>query len=176
MSEFTRQEERFDVVDSADVVIGSATRREVHERRLLHRAVHIVVYNAAGEIFLQLRSPLKDRCPNCWDCSCSGHVDSGEDYETAALRELGEELGLKDRSLTMRPFAKLSARPETGEEFIQLYVLGPIEGPFDLNAEEISEGRFFSLVEVDALVREKGETWLRRLVFGGWSTGQKWRD
>ena len=36
-------DEIFDVVDENDRVVGRATRAEVHRRRLLHRAVHIVV-------------------------------------------------------------------------------------------------------------------------------------
>ena len=50
-------EEIFDVVDDRDEVIGQAPRSEVHRRQLRHRAVHVLVLNARGEIFLQKRSP-----------------------------------------------------------------------------------------------------------------------
>ena len=69
-------DEIFDVVDEADEVVGTETRREVHRRKLLHRAVHILIYNSKGEIFLQKRSMSKDSCPGLWDSSASGHVDS----------------------------------------------------------------------------------------------------
>ena len=37
----------------------------------------------------------KDTFPGAWDSSSSGHVDSGEDYDDCAVRELREELGLR---------------------------------------------------------------------------------
>ncbi len=89
-------EDIFDIVDEQDRVVGRAPRREVHAKNLHHRATHILVHDAAGRVFLQRRSLTKDTFPGCWDSSCSGHVDTGEDYETAARRELGEELGWHD--------------------------------------------------------------------------------
>ena len=87
-------EEPFDVVDAQDRVIGRAPRREVHARRWRHRSIHVLVFNAAGRVFLQKRAQSKDSCPGRWDSSCSGHLDAGEDYDAAAVRELGEEIGM----------------------------------------------------------------------------------
>ena len=36
----------------------------------------------------------KDSSPGLWDSSCSGHLDTGENYDSAAVRELSEELGV----------------------------------------------------------------------------------
>jgi isopentenyl-diphosphate delta-isomerase type 1 len=135
-------DELFDVVDAADRVVGRASRREVHAGGLLHRAVHVLIHNAAGRFFLQRRSPGKDTFPGCWDSSCTGHVDAGEDYAEAARREMGEELGWRDPTLALRPLLKLGPCPETGHEFIQIYLAGPVEGPFTLHPGEISEGRW----------------------------------
>ena len=147
-------DELFDVVDLNDQVIGQAPRREVHARHLLHRAIHVLVHDADGRLFLQRRSLSKDTFSGCWDSSCSGHVDAGEDYPVAARRELGEELGYDDAALPLRPLLKLPASPATGHEFIQIYLLGPIAGPFDLNPAEITEGRWFTPTEIDTLLRE----------------------
>jgi isopentenyl-diphosphate delta-isomerase len=144
-------DELFDVVDRDDRVVGQAPRREVHARNLLHRAVHVLVHDARGRIFLQRRSLAKDTFPGCWDSSCSGHLDAGEDYVTAARRELGEELGWHDAALPLRPIVKLAASPETGHEFIEIFLLGPVEGPFTLHPDEISEGRW---IEPGALAAE----------------------
>jgi isopentenyl-diphosphate delta-isomerase type 1 len=146
--------ELFNVVDAQDRVIGIAPRGEVHAKNLLHRATHVMVHDAAGRLFLQRRSPGKDTFPGCWDSSCSGHLDAGEDYPAAARRELGEEIGWHDASLPLRPLVKLEACAETGHEFIQVYLLGPVAGPFDLNPAEISEGRWFAPGEIDTLLRE----------------------
>jgi len=147
-------DELFDVVDAGDHVISQAPRREVHARHLLHRATHVMVHDAKGRLFLQKRSLSKDTFPGCWDSSCSGHLDAGEDYLTAAWRELGEEIGWHDQTLPLRPLLKLPASPETGHEFIQIYILGPISGPFELHPGEISEGRWMLPVELDRLIAE----------------------
>jgi isopentenyl-diphosphate Delta-isomerase len=150
-------DELFDVVDLSDEVVSQAPRREVHARNLLHRAVHILVHDASGRIFLQQRSMTKDTFPGCWDSSCSGHVDASENYPVAARRELGEEIGLYDETLPLRPLLKLPASLETGHEFIQIFVLGPTSGPFDLNPEEITEGRWVTPDELDLLIRQDSD-------------------
>src|SRR6476661_9501954 len=88
-------EEVFDVVNDRDEVIGQERRSEVHRRGLQHRAVHVLVFNSRGEVFLQKRSMKKDTFPGAWDSSASGHLDTGEDYDVCAVRELREEIGLK---------------------------------------------------------------------------------
>ena len=66
----------------------TATRHTVHREKLLHRAVHIFVFNQRGELFLQRRSQWKDMHPRCWDSSAAGHVNSGDNYDDTAPREL----------------------------------------------------------------------------------------
>src|SRR6478672_13109465 len=88
-------EEVFDVVDEQDQVIGRERRSEVHRLNLRHRAVHVLVFNSQGEVFLQKRSMSKDTFPGAWDSSASGHLDCGEDYDACAIRELREEIGLR---------------------------------------------------------------------------------
>ena len=139
-------EEYFDVVNERDEPVGRATRREVHARKLWHRAVHILVFDAAGRIFLQKRSMKKDISPGLWDSSCAGHVDAGEDYDTAAVRELGEELGLQ-LAETPERWLRLESRPETGWEFCWVYRLTH-EGPFTLHPEEIETGEWLTMDEV----------------------------
>ncbi len=132
-------DERFAVVDEGDRVIGDAPRGEVHANNLRHRAVHILLFNRAGELFLQKRSRLKDRHPGVWDSSAAGHVDAGEEYDEAAGRELKEELGI---STELERVVKLPASERTGEEFIWLY-RGHHDGPFQLAAAEVECGEFF---------------------------------
>ena len=45
------KEEIFDVVNERDEVIGHEPRSEVHRLGLMHRAVHVLVFNAAGQVF-----------------------------------------------------------------------------------------------------------------------------
>ncbi|WCJ58969.1 NUDIX domain-containing protein [Fontisphaera persica] len=145
-------DEMFDVVNEQDEVVGQAPRREVHARRWRHRAVHVLVFNRRGEIFLQKRSLRKDNHPGVWDSSASGHLDAGEDYDHAAVREAEEEIGLRLSSPPARLF-KVSACPETGMEFVWVYRC-EAEGPFSLNSEEIDEGRWFAAEAVDRWLAE----------------------
>lgn len=146
-------DEIFDIVNERDEVIGQAPRREVHARGLWHRAIHVLVFNARGEVFLQKRSMLKDTAKGKWDSSTSGHVDSGEDYDMTAVRELREEIGLAVSQPPRRLF-KLSACAETGWEFCWIYRCES-EGPFVLHPEEIETGGWFAPEFVSQWVVQK---------------------
>ena len=145
-------DEFFDVVDERDVVVGRATRREVHARGLWHRAVHVIVTNSEGRVFLQKRSMAKDISPGKWDSSCSGHVDSGEDYDAAAVRELGEELGL--RAAVPARWFRVEACEQTGWEFVWVYRLRD-DGPFELQASEIERGEWLLPDEITLRMRRR---------------------
>jgi len=135
-----KEEELFDLVDELDRPVGRAPRREVHARGLRHRAIHVFIFDRRGRLFLQKRSALKDMSPLTWDSSCSGHVDAGEDYDQACVRELGEELGLT--GVLPQRWLRVEACAETGNEFVWLYRLEH-EGPFVLQPEEIEEGQWY---------------------------------
>jgi 16S rRNA (adenine1518-N6/adenine1519-N6)-dimethyltransferase len=132
-------QEVFSVVDADDNVIGAATRSEVHGNNSRHRAVHILIFNPAGELFLQKRSAWKDRHPLLWDSSAAGHVEAAEEYDATAARELSEELGINP---PLRRVAKLPASDQTGQEFIWIYA-GTWDGPIRFDRSEIEAGGFF---------------------------------
>jgi isopentenyldiphosphate isomerase len=146
-------EEIFDVVNERDEVIGHAPRKEVHASGLWHRAVHVLVFNARGDVFLQKRSMLKDTAKGKWDSSSSGHLDTGEDYDACAMRELREEIGLTLKQPPRRLF-KVNACKETGWEFCWVY-LCEHEGPFTLQPEEIETGAWFDPAALTRWVAEK---------------------
>jgi len=148
-------EEWFDVVNDRDEVIGRELRRTVHARGLWHRAVHVLVFNRAGHVFLQKRSMLKDLSPGLWDSSCSGHLDSGEDYDAAAVRELAEEIGLTVPTPPPRWF-RINACAETGWEFVWIYRLAH-EGPFTLHPEEIETGAWIAPAELMTRIAARPE-------------------
>ena len=156
-------EDIFDVVNEWDEVIGRKPRREVHRLGLLHRAVHVLVFNSRGQIFLQKRSMKKDRQPGLWDSSASGHVDSGEDYDTTAVREVWEEIGLRLVKTPTRLF-KIDACEETDQEFVWVYRCEN-EGPFELNREEIEKGDWFSPEEVTGWTEKKPQEFASAFLF-----------
>ena len=146
-------EEMFDVVNERDEVIGKKLRREVHRDGDKHRAVHVLVFNSRGEVFLQKRSMSKDTFPGAWDSSSSGHLDSGENYDAYAIRELREEIGLRLEARPKRLF-KINACLETGQEFVWVYRCES-EGPFILHPEEIETGDWFKAETINRWMAER---------------------
>jgi isopentenyl-diphosphate Delta-isomerase len=155
-------EEIFDVVNARDEVVGKRPRSEVHRLGLMHRAVHVLVFNARGDVFLQKRSMSKDRQPGLWDSSASGHLDTGEGYDACAVRELREEIGLQLDSAPMRLF-KLPASEETDMEHVWVYRCAA-EGPFTLHPEEIETGGWFTPGKVNRWMKEKPQEFASALL------------
>lgn len=154
-------QELLDVVDENDRVIGVQSRGEIHAQGLMHRSVHILVFNSNAELFIQKRSMSKDNHPGRWDSSAAGHVDSGEDYYSCAIRELGEELGIKAMP-SLEQLFRLSASPVTGMEHCIIYRCNH-NGPFELQAEEIDEGLWVGLSDMDRRVSEEDPVMTRVL-------------
>ena len=141
--------ELVDIVDERDRVVGRTTRAEMRIRRLLHRAVYVLVLDSTRRIFVHQRTATKDVYPGRWDVTIGGVVAAGETYPAAAERELGEELGLT--GATLAPLGPVHYEDEAtrvyGAAFLVVH-----DGPVVLQVEEIVEGRFMSLAEAERLV------------------------
>lgn len=92
------------IVNDNDEIIGAAEKSEARKQGQIHRLVRMLLHDGHGNILLQKRHPEAQDSPNCWDFSAAGHVDEDEDYETAANRELEEELGLSN--IPLQPLFK----------------------------------------------------------------------
>ena len=147
-----RGDEIFDIVDADDRVIGQAKRSDAHAQRLRHRSTHVLMYNSSGKVFLQKRSMAKDSSPGRWDSSCSGHLDTGEDYPAAAVRELREEIGIVTTPDKLVQRLRLRPQPDTGWEFVSVFTLQSDEAP-SVNPAEIEKGDWFLPDEISAAMR-----------------------
>lgn len=140
--------EYFPIVDSAGNVISKASRTECHSGSfLLHPVVHLHVFDAAGRLYLQKRADNKDIQPGKWDTSVGGHVDYGEDIETALMREVREELGITDFEPVF--ILRYEFRSEREAELVHSYYT-VYEGEITPDIAEISEGRFWELNEINS--------------------------
>lgn len=138
--------EIFDIVDEKDQPVGQASRQEVHGNpSLIHRVAHVLVFDDSGELFLQKRSLNKDVQPGKWDSSVGGHVDKGESYHDAALREMREELGIDGVKIEF--MYKYLHRNDYESEYVSTYRC-LWDGPIDIQREEIDEGRFWPLEKI----------------------------
>ncbi len=144
--------EVFDVVDEEDQPVSTATRAEVHEKGLIHRAVHVFVTNKNGDLWLQKRSILKDMNPGLWDSSVSGHLDQGETYRAAAVREISEEVGITDSIEGDLEFlTKVLPSERNGWEHVHLYSL-QYKGALRFPASEIETMMAFPIKELDTWI------------------------
>jgi 16S rRNA (adenine1518-N6/adenine1519-N6)-dimethyltransferase len=146
-------DEPFPVVDEKDRIRRYASRSEVHGNNLRHRAVHIFIFNEAGDVCLQQRSRWKDRHPSKWDSSAAGHVTGGETYDATARRELKEELGV---DVPLERIFTVTASPRTDHEFIWVY-RGVITGDLAPNKCEIETGVFLPPAVVDGWTSARPE-------------------
>lgn len=139
-------DEPFDVVDENDQPVRIVPRSVVHSEQLLHRAVHILVFNTRGELLLQKRSAWKDREPLKWDSSAAGHLEVGETYAAAADRETLEELGISPQLVSL---GKIRACSNTGREFVEVFT-GVHNGPFVLPPSEVEGALHFGVESIRA--------------------------
>ena len=147
---FMPGEEQLEIVDEAGRVIGRALRSECHGNpALIHRTVHVLVFNTKGELFLQKRAEDKDIQPGKWDTSVGGHLDIGEGYEEAAVREMLEELGIDNVPLT--PLYAYPMRNEIESENVRTYRC-TYDGPITPDPTEISEARFWTMEEIERVL------------------------
>lgn len=138
-------EELLDVVDENDEVVRQEKRSIVHDEKLLHRAVHILVFNKKKEVLLQKRSVLKDNFPGHWDTSAAGHMGAGESYDSCAVRELKEELSI---DAELQHIATLEPCSNTGWEFIGLYV-ARYDGALRFPCSEVEHTLWFGMDQLN---------------------------
>ena len=88
-------DEYIDIVTETGEPTGKiALKSEAHKHGWWHNTIHLWLYTKKGGILLQQRSHKKSIFPLLWDVSAAGHIDAGESFISAAVRETKEELGL----------------------------------------------------------------------------------
>lgn len=88
--------EYLDIISENDQIIGSKPRSEVHRDGLLHREIHIWLFDEEGNIYFQKRPPDAPSA-GLLDATIGGHVRTGETYTGALVRKTAEEAGIQTK-------------------------------------------------------------------------------
>ncbi len=83
--------ELLNVYDASGVVVGSMQRGEGKAMGFAAGAVQMLLVNQEGLVLLQRRREDKEN-GGLWDKSVGGHVQAGESFDDALIREANEEL------------------------------------------------------------------------------------
>lgn len=151
-------EELVDIVNEKNEVVGKAKRGEAHSKGHIHRALSVLIIHSEGKVLLQQRSKHTKVHPLSWDLSISEHVLSGESYEDAGKRSVKEELGVE---VEVKPVSKTSLQkrkykfPEKViyENEIVMMLAATHNGPFEIDTIEVSQVEFFSIEEIEAMIK-----------------------
>ena len=81
-------DEWLEAVDENDNVVGRVLRSQAHRSKILHRAVHVLLFEQGGRVILQQRDNLKSINPARWTSTISGHVASDQGYDSTADQEM----------------------------------------------------------------------------------------
>lgn len=130
------------LVDEFDRATGSCEKLETHRRGLKHRAFSVFVFNSAGRLLLQKRSPLKYHSGGLWTNTCCGHPRPGEQTQAAACRRLKEEMAIECELRETFQFSYRAALQDdlTENEFDHVFV-GTSDAIPSPHPAEVSEWR-----------------------------------
>ncbi len=146
-------EEWFDLVNEKNQVVGKAPRSQIHGNpNMLHRVVHLHIFNEQNSLYLQKRAAGKDLYPGYWDTAVGGHIEAGETIESALVREADEELGIKVKEI--RPLFSYIMRNQYESEMVFSFRMR-YSGPFRLNRQEVEVGRFWNIQEIKNSIGQK---------------------
>ena len=107
--------------------------------------VHLHLFDASGNLYLQHRPAWKDIQPDKWDTAVGGHVDLGESVADALKREAAEELGVTD----FEPEFLLSYTFRSEREQELVYVFRTVYNGVVTPSDELDGGRFWSIGEIE---------------------------
>lgn len=141
--------ELLDIVNDNDEVIGQRAREAIYDKFPTHRIVHVLVFDEAGRLGLQLRNKKLAFAPGHWSTTAGGHVHTGETYDEAAQRELFEELGLK---IPFKHFSKkLYLDPRGNKKFLSIYKV-TYSGKFNVSKDEVEKLEFFTVDRIKEMI------------------------
>jgi isopentenyldiphosphate isomerase len=144
-------DERVEVVDADGTVVDIVSRQEMRTRRLRHRTVFVMVQSTDGRVLVHQRSPDKDIWPSWWDMAVGGVVGLGEDWDTAARREVEEEIGVVADPQPIDN-GELAVYEDDMVSLVGRRYRVVHDGPFTFTDGEVVQARFVTREELARLI------------------------
>lgn len=113
-------------------------------------AVHICIFNTKGEMIIQQRQPFKAEWSNMWDISVGGSAIAGDTSQTAAERELREELGIELSFENIRP--SLTVNFDKGFDDIYLIEKNIELSELSLQYEEVKTVKWANMKKITQMI------------------------
>lgn len=115
-----------------------------------HMVVHVCIFNNKGEMLIQQRQPFKEGFSNMWDITVGGSATTGDSSQTAAEREVFEEIGLKLDLQSIRPH--LTINFDCGFDDIYLVEQDVDIDTLTLQESEVQRVKWASMEEIFAMI------------------------
>lgn len=157
--------ELVDIVNEADEVTGTITRREVDEHPDLCRvrASRVILYDAEGKVLVQQRAHVKSTYGDCYDVGVGETLFSSESYPLGAQRGIKEELFYGRKNVSLELIAVQPVFPGTfsvkgiNKNYRQYsWQYDPeVHGVIVLDPEEVAAAKFVSGPQLESLIKEK---------------------
>ena len=115
--------------------------------------VHVCIFNSRGEMLIQQRQPFKSSWSNMWDITVGGSAISGDTSQSAAEREVYEEIGYKLSLDGIRP--ALTINFEDGFDDMYLIKKDIEISDLYLQYEEVKAVKWASKEEILKMIDEE---------------------
>lgn len=137
------------IVDENDTLTGHKTDGEFDPTSDIYRVSALWLRNSKGEVLLAQRAHSKKNGGGLWGPAVAGTIENDESYKDNIVKEMNEEIGLKDIALTEGKKRLVHA---TGRRYFCVYFYG------HCNLPEES----FVLEDEVAAVKWVSEDWLTK--------------
>lgn len=147
--------ELWDVYDiNRNITNKTMVRGEAFEKDNYHLVVHVCIFNTNGDMLIQQRQSFKEGWPNLWDITAGGSATKGDTSQTAAEREMYEEIGLKLDLSNIRPHITINFK--NGFDDVYLVEENVDIDQLTLQPEEVQKVRWATKEEIFTMI-DSGE-------------------
>ena len=149
------RDERLAVTDAHAMPVAAIERAAVRALGIASHAVHLVVCDERGRMWVQQRAFDKATDPGQWDTTVGGLVAAGESTLSALAREAWEEAGVRIDALRgLAPMGRLTVRRPVAQGYLVEHIdMFEATAPAGLTpANQDGEVKRFECLDMHALV------------------------